>query len=90
MSEQAAVKPMTDLAIQVEDDVRKKLLQRARSHGRSTEEEAREIIRNAVEHDEVKPVGLGTLLAERFRGIGVEEEIPELRGHPVVPIEFDP
>ncbi|HXH40405.1 MAG TPA: Arc family DNA-binding protein [Thermoanaerobaculia bacterium] len=78
------------LVRQLDDDVKEKLQQRARSHGRSTEEEVREILRNAVKGDGGTPVGLGTRLAARFRGIGIDEEIPELRGYPVIPIEFDP
>jgi hypothetical protein len=35
-------------------------------------------------------MGLGSRLAARFRGIGIEEEIPELRGYPAEPFEFDP
>ena len=75
---------------EIEDEVLEKLQKRARCHGRSTEEEVREILRNAVVNENDAPVGLGTQLAEIFRGVGIDEEIPELRGHPVVPIEFDP
>lgn len=83
---------------QLDDDVKEKLELRARHNGRSTEEEVREILRDAVKSEggiPVKsegstPVGLGTRLAATFRGIGLDEEIPELRGYPVIPIEFDP
>jgi antitoxin FitA len=78
------------LVRQIEDDVKEKLQKRARRHGRSTEEEVREILRNAVKSEGGTPMGLGSRLAARFRGIGIDEEIPELRGHPVIPIEFDP
>ena len=80
---------MADLLIQVEDDMKEKLRLRACSHGRSTEEEVREIIRNVVESDDVKREGLGTRLAARFRGIGLDQEIPELRGYPAKPADFD-
>ncbi len=76
------------LVRQLDDDVKEKLQRRARQHGRSTEEEVREILRNAV-RNEGKPVGLGTQLAAIFHGVGIDEEIPELRGYPVEPIEFD-
>ncbi|MEA2343287.1 MAG: hypothetical protein QOF63_1456, partial [Thermoanaerobaculia bacterium] len=33
--------------------------------------------------------GLGTRLAARFRDIGLKEEIPELRGYPAQPADFD-
>ncbi len=89
MSSAETVQSSEQLVIKLDHDVVEKLRQRASSHGRSLDEEGREIIRNAVESEEVKPVGLGTRLAERFRGIGLEEDIPELRGQPVVPIEFE-
>ena len=77
------------LVRKLEEDVKKKLQKRARRHGRSTEEEVREILRNAVRIEGGKSVGLGTELEAIFRGAGVEEEISELRGYPVEPIEFD-
>ena len=49
-----------------------------------------QLVVDAVTSEDSAPVGLGTLLADRFRGVGIEKEIPELRGYPVVPIEFDP
>jgi plasmid stability protein len=78
------------LVRQLDEDVKKKLQKRARRHGRSTEEEVREILRNAVTSENVAPVGLGTQLAEIFHGVGIDEEIPELRGYPFEPFEFDP
>jgi plasmid stability protein len=90
MSQQEVVQAMEQLVMKVDGDVIAKLRQRAGSHNRSMDEEVREILRDAVTSEEETPVGLGTLLTERFRGIGLEEDIPELRGHPVIPIEFDP
>jgi len=82
---------MSDLLVdEIEDEVLEKLRERARCHGRSTEEEVREILRNAVVNESDAPMGLGTQLAEIFRGVCIDEDIPELRGYPVVPIEFDP
>lgn len=74
----------------LDDDVKEKLQRRARSHGRSTEEEVREILRNAVRSDGDNREGLGSRIAARFRRIGLKEDIPELRGHPVEPMVFDP
>jgi len=54
------------------------------------EEEVREILRDAVKSEDGAPLGLGSRLAATFRGVGIEEEIHELRGYPVVPIEFGP
>ena len=78
------------LVRQIDDDVKEKLQKRARSHGRSTEEEVREILRNAVNSDRENREGLGSRIAARFRHIGLKEDIPELRGHPVEPAVFDP
>jgi plasmid stability protein len=82
---------MAELVVdEIEDDVLEKLQTRARCHGRSTKEEVREILRNAAMDNSDAPVGLGTQLTEIFRGVGIEEDIPELRGYPAEPIEFDP
>lgn len=69
----------------LDDDVKAKLQERARQHGRSTEEEVREILRSAV-GGEVKPAEpLGKRLRALFKNIGLDEDIPELRGHPAKP-----
>jgi plasmid stability protein len=82
---------MSDLLVDdIEADVLEKLQQRARCHGRSTEEKVREILRTAVTTENAAAVGLGTELAGIFHGVGIDEEIPELRGHPFEPFEFDP
>jgi plasmid stability protein len=74
---------------QLDDSVKAKLQVRARRHGRSTEEEVREILSNAVRHEGAVPTRLGSRIAARFEGIGLEQEIPELRGQPVTPARFD-
>lgn len=74
---------------QLDDDVKTKLQRRARRHGRSTEEEVREILRNAVKDEGSPQTALGSRLAARFAGVGLREEIPELRGHPVQPAELE-
>jgi antitoxin FitA len=73
----------------LQDAVKRKLKQRAARHGHSMEEEIRDILRNAVK-DEGRPErGLGSAIAARFKGIGLEEDLPELRGFPVKPAVFD-
>jgi len=67
----------------LEDDVKAKLQRRARLHGRSTEEEVRDILRDAVKDEGAAQPGLGTQIAELFAGIGLDEDIPEQRGQPV-------
>ncbi|MEB3033853.1 FitA-like ribbon-helix-helix domain-containing protein [[Mycobacterium] nativiensis] len=73
---------------QLDDDVKQKLVLRARRHGRSTEEEVREILRNAVRDADDPPARLGSRISSRFAKIGLDEEIGEVRGHLVRPAEF--
>jgi plasmid stability protein len=53
------------------------------------EEEAREILRNALREEEPAR-GLGTEIAALFRDRGLQEEIPELRGHAARPAVLEP
>ncbi|HYI10881.1 MAG TPA: Arc family DNA-binding protein [Thermoanaerobaculia bacterium] len=75
---------------QLDDDVKEKLQRRARSHGRSTEEEIREILRNAVRNDGTIRTPVGSRIAARFSRIGLDEEIPELRDQSARPATFEP
>ena len=74
----------------LDDDVKTKLQVRARRHGRSTEEEVREILRNAVRDEGVAQAPLGSRIAARFAGIGFTEDIPELRGEQARPADLEP
>lgn len=74
---------------QLDDDVKARLQRRARRHGRSTEEEVREILRNAVKDETGTKPPLGSRLAKRFARIGLREEIPELRGEIGLPADFE-
>lgn len=71
----------------LDDDVKAKLQRRARLHGRSTEEEVRKILRNAVKDRVRAPSSLGSRLAARFSRCGLTQDIPELRGQPARPAE---
>ncbi|HTU28491.1 MAG TPA: ribbon-helix-helix protein, CopG family [Solirubrobacteraceae bacterium] len=73
---------------QLDDDLKARLQKRARAHGRSTEEEVREILRNAVRDQDQAPVALGTRISARFAEVGLSEDIAELRGA-VRAAEFD-
>ena len=73
----------------LEEDVKLKLQRRARLHGRSTEEEVREILRAAVKEEGGVSAPLGSRLAARFSRLGFSEEIPELRGQPAYPADFE-
>ena len=84
---------MAKILVRNLEDRLKGCLQRcAKRHGRSMEEEAREILRNALREEEVPAGGLGTEIANMFRGIGLKEgeEIPELRGFRIKVPEFEP
>jgi len=74
---------MAQLVIRnLEDDVKTRLRKRAKSHGRSMEAEARDILRDAVKVNKPGTEGFGTRFASYFKGIGLKkgEEIRELRG----------
>jgi antitoxin FitA len=73
----------------LEDEVKVRLQQRAQRHGRSTEEEVREILRNAVRGESTHRTRLGSRLRARFAGIGLKEELPELRGEVARPATFE-
>jgi len=64
----------------LENEVKTRLQRRAKRNGRSMEEEVREILRDAAKEVAPKRKGLGTAIAEHFRGIGLKpgEEIQEL------------
>jgi antitoxin FitA len=72
----------------LEDDVKARLQRRARRHGRSTEEEVRDILRNAVRRETEPMSPLGTRLKQRFASAGLDADIPELRGQPARPADF--
>ncbi|MDZ3836956.1 MAG: plasmid stabilization protein [Rhodospirillales bacterium] len=71
----------------LEDDVKRRLKARAQQHGRSTEEEVREILRRAVMGEEEPVEPLGQRFRLLFEGIGLDEEIPELRGQVARPAD---
>jgi plasmid stability protein len=73
----------------LDDAVKRRLKRRAEKHGHSMEEEVRDILRNALKDDDKPQKGLGTQIAERFKGIGLKEPIQELRGFTLKPPKFD-
>jgi plasmid stability protein len=64
----------------LEDSLKTRLQRRAKRHGHSMEAEARDILRNALREREKPSGGLGTEMANMFRGIGLKEgeEIVEI------------
>ena len=73
----------------LEIEVKVRLQQRAESNGRSMEEEARDILRDALKDDAPVSGGLGSEIAALFQGLGFEEGIAELRGYDARPAEFE-
>jgi len=73
----------------LDDDVKASLQARARRHGRSTEAEVRDILRRAVQDDVAPSAPLGSQLRARFAQIGLDEDIPELRGQQAHPANLD-
>jgi len=73
----------------LDDAVKRKLQRRAARHGRSMEEEIRDILRDAVKDEHRGRKGLGTEIADLFRGVGLDEPIEELRGYPAQPAKLD-
>jgi plasmid stability protein len=74
----------------LETQLKSRLQRRAKRHGRSMEEEARDILRNALRDEDTPASGLGTEISALFRETGLQEDIPEIRGHAVIPVTFEP
>lgn len=74
----------------IEDTVKARLQRRAKRHGRSMEEEVRDILRSAVRAEETPSGGLGSDISSLFAENGLSEDVPELRGHTITPAEFEP
>ncbi len=72
----------------LDDDVKATLQRRARMQGRSTEDEVRDILGNAVAGADAPRPPLGSRLAARFARVGLTEQISELRGQAARPADF--
>lgn len=64
----------------LEDDVKARLKRLADRHGRSMEEEVRDILRNAAKAENRPLPKLGSRIAARFAKTGLTVDLPELRG----------
>ena len=75
----------------LDEDVKVRLRRRAAANGRSMEDEVRAILRDAVKDEARSRGGLGSEIAALFRNVGLNEneEIPELRGHTIRPVDLD-
>jgi antitoxin FitA len=76
------------LVRKLDDEVKARLRRRATRRGHSMEEEARDILRNALRDEGDSIPGLGSRIAARFARLGLTEDIPELRGHVARPAEL--
>ena len=86
----AGVSNMAQLIVRdLEDDVKSRLKRRAERHGRSMEEEVRDILRNAATEENRPLLRLGSRMAARFAKTGLSTDLPELRGRPPRPADFD-
>jgi plasmid stability protein len=65
---------------QLEEDVAKKLRQRAKKNARSMEDEVRHILRSVVRQHAEGPHKLGSRIARRFRRAGMSGDLPEFKG----------
>lgn len=63
----------------LEEEVKTRLRQRASRHGRSVEEEVRDILRNATKKNK-RTGGIGSAMSRLFQNIGLRQDIPELKG----------
>src|ERR1700747_1234336 len=71
----------------IENIVKTRLQRRAKRHGRSMEEEVRDILRNAVAEEVMPSGGLGTDISKLFVKISLAADIAELRGHAITPLD---
>lgn len=72
----------------LENDVKAALKQRASQHGWSMEEEVRQILRRAVNEEQLASAKLGSRIASRFAEVGLDEPLPELHGQTIAPMSF--
>jgi plasmid stability protein len=73
----------------LDDAVKARLQRRAKRHGRSMEDEVRDILRNATKDEHHAVPALGSRIAARFATDGLTADLPELHGQPARAAEFD-
>jgi antitoxin FitA len=73
----------------LDEGVKRRLRERAERRGRSMEAEARDILSNAVAESDRPKVGLGTRIAARFAGLGLDEGLEEMPDEPVRAADFN-
>ena len=71
------------------DPIKMRPKRRAALHGTSMEADVRETLRDAVKHEvPLAGPGFGSQIAARFKGGGLSEPLPVLRGHKARPADF--
>ncbi|MCC7275626.1 MAG: Arc family DNA-binding protein [Alphaproteobacteria bacterium] len=73
----------------LDEEIKSRLRRRADRHGRSVEAEVREILRDAVRSEDPTRLPLGSRIAARFVGIGIDDDLPELHGSALRPMDVD-
>jgi antitoxin FitA len=73
----------------LEENVKTQLRERAARHGRSMEEEVREILREAAKPENLEGSGLGSEIVAMFSGQGLGFDLPKRRSRPLRPLTFD-
>ncbi|MBD2520996.1 plasmid stability protein [Nostoc sp. FACHB-133] len=66
----------------LDDDINYRLQKRAEKHGRSLEEEAREILRMALIENHEHSLNLANMIEQRFANLG-DFELPEIPREPI-------
>ncbi len=73
----------------LDENLKAALKQRALRHGRSMEEEVRQILRRAVNEEPTPATKLGSRISARFADVGLDMALPELRGQSIDPVMFE-
>lgn len=80
---------MAQLVIQkLNTDIKKNLKKRAAQHGISMAAKVRLILANALKEEKPSCLGLGSRIASRFSGKGLEQPLPEFHGEIISPMEL--
>lgn len=76
----------------LDPSVKEALRRRARHHGRSMEEEARLILSQATQDQDLSTtaagLGMGSRMAALFADLGLDKEIPQWQGQEAEPADF--
>ncbi len=67
----------------LDDDIKQRLKKRAAKHGISMEAEVRLILANSLIEEKRFTLGLGSVIARRFKKTGLDEPLPELHGQTI-------